>query len=194
MFKSLALAAALTCAGATASSASVVINVTDTGSTLLFGFSGSMDLTGLTFDGSGPVGTGISPGVPAINIGPSGVSTYDFYNLSSVSALGAGNVGFSISGAGDVFSINISLSGAPAAFGVPVGYTGGPLSGSMTVDASDFATVGLSDGDIFDWGASNGETITVRVGSAVAAIPLPAGALLLGTALAGFGIARRRKV
>jgi hypothetical protein len=47
---------------------------------------------------------------------------------------------------------------------------------------------------MFDGGATNGAYVSVDfIGPAISPVPLPAGALLMGTALAGFGALRRRK-
>jgi hypothetical protein len=53
----------------------------------------------------------------------------------------------------------------------------------------------FSTTSFFDGGATNGALVSLDlIGSApISPVPLPAGGLLLGTALAGFGLMRRRR-
>lgn len=67
----------------------------------------------------------------------------------------------------------------------------------MEITADDGTVFGLSFQQGSSWliDGDSGFTLsaTVELVSEVSAVPLPAGALLMGTALAGFGFARRRK-
>lgn len=86
-----------------------------------------------------------------------------------------------------------AVSGATFTAGTP----GTPVTGNFQWDSTGaavgayIATIRGSDGSLSDQG-----TITVNLSAAAivpSAVPLPAGFLLLGSAMAGFGLMRRRR-
>jgi hypothetical protein len=58
--------------------------------------------------------------------------------------------------------------------------------------SSHFSSL-FANTSMFDGGATNGAYVSIDLIAPIAPVPLPAGALLMGTALAGFGALRRRK-
>ena len=84
--------------------------------------------------------------------------------------LNPGTAGFT-GGAGDTFTIDFGTL-------VSTGFQGG--GGNLTFDVDTFGTVSATV--VYDYDAT----------TVVSTVPLPAGALLLGTALAGLGFARRK--
>jgi hypothetical protein len=92
-----------------------------------------------------------------------------------VGGFGGGGGGSSPSGVG----------GGGGYFGGGGGYFGGGGS-------SHFSSL-FTNTSMFDGGATNGAYVSIDLIAPIAPVPLPAGALLMGTALAGFGALRRRK-
>ena len=69
---------------------------------------------------------------------------------------------------------------------------GGSLVSTQNLTAT-FSAIDVTQPLTLSWsGLAGGEQISMRV-AAIAAVPLPAGMLLLGTALGGLGLARRKK-
>ncbi|MEE4121203.1 MAG: PEP-CTERM sorting domain-containing protein [Paracoccaceae bacterium] len=181
-------ALALCCSSVTGSAVALTIDAVETGSDVIFTFSGDIDLTGLVDDGVGPTIPGVTPNIGEMVFVPER-QDLQFYNLSTApnpNVFGSGGTSpLPTSVTGDLFEITpLSLSGAPAALGVATTFTGGPISGSMTFAGSSFSSLGLTEGT-YVWTSVN-DTFTLNIGDdGATVIPLPA---TLPLALAGLGL------
>ena len=77
----------------------------------------------------------------------------------------------------------------------PAGYTAGDtLTGSMTFNNTDLATMGFTPGDSGSWsGGAGTANYTVSAGSGVSAVPEPSSSLGLAGLILGSACWRRRK-
>lgn len=124
----------------------------------------------------------------------SGSLTVDTYvNPFWATAVAQSNVQLELS-----FTNNVYANLNPAAtlsFGgntINLVQAGGNLVTTQNLTAA-FSAIDVSQPLTLSWsGLAGGEAISMRV-AAIAAVPLPAGMLLLGTALGGLGLARRKK-
>ena len=153
--------------------------------------SGPLDLTGLSFTVSSIIFTGIVPVLGEISTGPHPVGLEDFYSGVAGPA-GFGSSGgpiFADSGSGD----SVGIHGNLGLLGVPLGYVSGTdLSDTMTFFNQSFATLGVTPGTyVWTWGTGPNQNFTLIIGAA--AVPEPASAALLGTALAGLLLAGARR-
>ena len=179
------LAVTLVATLAVSARAAVIISANEVGPDVVFSYNGSIDLTG---------NTGFTDHVtPVMRIDPSGSTqivalsapNYTAYDMviSGPATFGTGGQTDADSGTGDNFYV-LPFADAVA---VPIGYTSGdPLSGSITFDNTDLATLGVNTGT-HAWTLPN-DTITLNV------VPEPATyAALFGLAALGFVCARRRR-
>jgi PEP-CTERM motif len=174
--------------------ASVLIDIYQTGGNVVATGSGTIDLTGLTFDFSAAVG-GMGAVVPFDGIaavGPDNVA--DVYTgVSGPASFGPGATTFGSSGSGDAFGVAASLLPSPVLF-VPEGYVSGTaLSGSSTFASETIASLGLAPGTyVYTWAipGSIGDSLTVNIG-----VPEPStwAMMLIGFAGLGFAGYRQRK-
>ncbi|MDB2406925.1 hypothetical protein N9W17_00110 [Jannaschia sp.] len=168
----------------------VVMEIDEVGMDVIATFSGTIDVSGLPSDGTSEFfNTRLIPVVPIVSFssGP-----FDFYNMTSTFQ----NLGFSErtspdSRTGDVFALADSRSGAPGVLGVASGFTSRSVSGSMTFLNTDIAGLGLCEG-VFTAATAN-DTITLTVGDAIAAVPLPATLPLLLAGLGAVAMTRRKR-
>ena len=187
------VAGTLICFDHSAANAAVVINVVESGSDVIFSYTGQLDLTGLGVSGSyGNGGGGYL--VPSSGQFSPGVGNYDIYSLSPLTSFGSGSYTPSTSDTGVSKFGLIDLMGTYLA--VPQGYTSNSsLSGGSTYSSSTFSSLGLTTGTYTT--SLPSDTITMNIG--VAPVPAPLPLLGLGAA-AAFSrklkqrIALRRKV
>ena len=171
----------------------VIINFEETGGNVTMDLSGSLDLTGATPSGGGPIGLALFSPTSSIAdaILLTGTGLIDRYlSLSGPSVVGGG-------GPPTVFpdspsSTSFWLRPLANEFAVPSGYASGdPLNITLTFTGQTFMSLGLTEGDQFVWTLPN-DTITMNIGPL--SVPAPAG---LPLALAGLGavafVRRRRK-
>jgi len=171
-------------------SASIVINIVESGGNVEASYSGSIDLgatTGLFFSGSGSGFSGYVPNSGAIGFTTDTSAQYTI-DLSSWTAFGTGGFGNWDTSSGDALDLF-----ANPVLGVPFGYISGTsISGSATKNGSSFVSLGFTPGSYVSTfsNGSNTDSITVNIG----AVPVPAAVWLFGSGLLGLvGIARRKK-
>ena len=131
--------------------ASVVFDITQVGSNVVITGSGTLDLTGLTYNFSTYAPTEVVPSLNTVLIGPAG-GAVDVWSgfTSSPATLGPGGTTLASSGTGETFGIN------DMALDVPGGYTSGEsLFGSSTFDNTTIASLGFTPGTyVFSWDSS----------------------------------------
>lgn len=180
MLVTLLTAAALFAVSATARAA-VIITAMEVGGNVVFTGSGELNLAGVSSNGGYTTPGGINPRTPFLGLGanPSDVNTeVDLYGLLEIPSVPFGSYVPTIadSGTGDHFGVD-DVVGAGPAFFVPNNYvSGAPLSGSLTFNGTDFATLGIVPGAyVWNWGAgANADSITLNI------VPEPATITLLG--------------
>ncbi|MCP5156689.1 MAG: hypothetical protein H6983_21105 [Ectothiorhodospiraceae bacterium] len=191
MFRSVVgFAAALTIfVGAAPSHAAVIFNASQSGPDVVFSFSGSLDLTGL----SGPTFSCCSVSQINPQFGNFGTffGDYDRYTgLLTAPAFGTGGLTATGLRTGDILNVN----GPGLAFNVQQGYVSGDaLAGSFTFANATMASLGLTTGN-YVYTLPN-DTITLSIPSFPSSeVPLPASLALMLTGLLALGgtAARRR--
>jgi hypothetical protein len=185
----LALAAGLLIAAP--ASANTVLSFDQVGGDVVGTISGTLDLpdTPLTYTSNAPL-----PFVYGLyGIARNGDGTaqaYDLYLVSGPSNFGVLGGGFATASSSDINTM-FSLDGTEGRFYVPHGLASAIFSGGMTFLGTTFAQLGLAVGT-YNYLFSNGQQFTVQV-NALAAVPLPAGALLLVSGLGALAVFRRRR-
>jgi hypothetical protein len=177
--------------------AGLMITALESGSDVVFSYSGSIDLTGAP----GPVGgrgaAFINAGAPALSFQSFSSGQADFYSLPSpppaFPGFGSGGPSAPSSTTGDI----LRLSGAsnPHELTLPAGYTSNTaLSGSMTFLGQSFASLGLTPG-VYVWDLTfidgPAQDATIRIGSAE--VPAPGTFALLGLGLGGLRALRQKR-
>jgi len=181
----------------------MIVNIQEQGSDVVASYSGSIDLTGIGFNGLGSASVNQLWAADGQLVLQNGVAT-----KASITAFGKNpwTVAPSAFGTGAVFSPDTVSAAAGNAFGFrtdgffiePSYVSGDPISGSMTFENQTLASLGINVGNgIMNATFSSGDTLTVNAISA-SAVPDQSSSLL---ALAGsigliFGSAfwRRRKL
>ncbi len=178
--------------GSMAANAAVMINVTESGSDVFFDTSGSLDITGASFQGGIGYSDGIISGGSNWYVGSGTGNSVDSYALTGFDGAFGTNLSF-ISNPSSVFGDDFFIwgnGGDIEQVGVEVGYTSGDaiLSG-MVFSNTTIAGLGMITG-IYDYLLPN-DTITLNIGGAV---PEPSIIALFIVGLSGLGLARRRKL
>jgi hypothetical protein len=166
------------------SHATVIIDVNQSGADVVFTYSGTINTTGLPF-----IFTVTNPPSPSITLNQFGTSQiinittgmHDIYGgIGAVLPLGTPGSFQPDTSTGDSFAIN----GIISRLELPLGYiSGANITGSMTFLATDFATLGLTDGLSFTITLPN-DTITYNANASASAVPAPAAVWLLISAFA----------
>lgn len=174
--------------------AGVVIDITDSGGNVNVTATGSLDLTGATFDHEQPYSTGIIPGGDNWYIALGTTPGMDWYQLTSVSLPFGSDTSFfaSSSTSGDAFSI-WGEAGIMPLVGLPTGYTSGTLiSADMVFFGESIAGMSLMPGT-YVFTIPN-DTITLEIGGSSVPEPSTCAMMLNGLAALVFaGYRRSRK-
>jgi PEP-CTERM motif len=170
--------------------AGLVIDVVQSGGDVVATASGSLDLADLTDFGSGDVIPSVNPRIADLIIGPPGGGPVDTYTgFSGPTNFGSHVITPTSSATGDIIGIN----GGLGYIFVPAGYvSGSALSGSMTLDNTTIAGMGMTSGTYtWTWGTgADADSLTVNIAS----VPEPSTLVLAGAALlAGLGTWVRRR-
>ena len=169
--------------------ANVIATINQVGTSVVGTGSGTVDLAGLTFLGSGSLAAGVNPSIAAFNAGS---GAYDDYSgVSGPTSFGIGGPSFPASSS---TGNPVSIFGQAGELRLPQGYlTGGPLSGTFTFNNATFAGLGVTPGTyVWTWGTgvhADSFTINAGVGVPDAGSTLP----LLGFALLGLAALRRKQ-
>ena len=180
--------AALVCARP--AHAVVVMTLEQVGPNVVATGSGTVNLTGLSFDGFG-LAPYIFPG-EAVLLEGNGNTLEAYGGIPGPTNFGSGLGTFASTGTGDP----LAIEGTFGEIGVPFGYvSGAALSSTATFDNITLAGLGVTDG-IYTWTWGSGtdaDSLTLYAGvPAPTSVPEPAPALLLTLAAAAFALLRRR--
>ena len=188
LFKRVAGAAAVVAGVALGSGAqaAVIWTFEESGGDVVSSHSGSLDIAGLSVFGSGFSETSMISGRAAVLSG--GLNTDVYSGLVGPASFGTAVTKTIGAGSGSVFGI----VGDVGILVVDAGYaSGAAISGALNFAGESFASLGMTQGT-FVFSLPN-DTVTVQIGPTPAAVPLPAGGLLLASALAALGLRRRRQ-
>jgi VPDSG-CTERM motif len=173
------------------------VTLEQVGSNVVANGSGAINLTGLTFFGSG-VGV-LTPGIVAdfgtIIMGPSAFVNVDsYYGFTGPRSFGSGDTVFRPNtSSGDAFAFEAPGPFLTGQITAPQGYVSGTaLSDSMTFNNATFASLGVTPGTyVWRWGAGANQNFTLHIGAA--GVPDGGSTVsLLGCALLGLGALRRK--
>jgi hypothetical protein len=149
---------------------------------------GSIDLSGLTYDGSLGASGDLAAGRGVFVTGMTNpVSVY--LPISDPGSFGDGMDMNPNSVVGDIFGVN-----GESEIGVPVGYVSGTaFTSGATWDSTTLAALGVTPG-VYQWTWGSGadaDSFTLHIGEA-SSVPEPATLALFGLGLIGIGLSRRR--
>jgi hypothetical protein len=173
------------------------VTLEQVGSNVVANGSGAINLTGLTFFGSG-VGV-LTPGIVAdfgtIIMGPGAFVNVDsYYGFTGPRSFGSGETVFRPNtSSGDAFAFEAPGPFFTGQITVPQGYVSGTaLSDSMTFNNATFASLGVTPGTyVWRWGAGANQNFTLHIGAA--GVPDGGSTVsLLGCALLGLAAVRRK--
>ena len=171
-----------------------VIDITQVGANVVVTGSGVIDLSGLTFLGTGPLpGFGIIwPDAAEILVGTGNVDLYT--GATGPTSMGTGAETLADTGSGGQFGVG-DLTGTTIIF-VPAGYDGTTLSSSSTFDNTTLAKLGFSPGTYtYTWAPSptaEDGSLTINV---TGGVPEPStwAMMLAGFAALGYAGYRRSR-
>ena len=166
------VAGSIICFDHSAANAAVVINVVESGSDVIFSYTGQLDLSGLTISGNGTWG-GAGILFPDTGLFQPGSGTYDTYPIASLVSFGNQTFSQATSSSGaNRFGLFPGMNGPELL--VTQGYvSNSSLSGGITYSGS-FSSLGLTQG-VYTTNLPS-DTITMNIG----AVPVPAPLPLLG--------------
>ncbi|MEM7147384.1 MAG: hypothetical protein AAF591_19875 [Verrucomicrobiota bacterium] len=173
----------------------VIVTVTESGGDVIFSAMGTLNIDALSLDTSGDSIAGVVPSFAmgmdsefSLGADPASSLDVDFYvGLTALGgALGPGTAAvFPTSGTGDRFGISLGNE-----VRVPDGFvSGGTINATSVFGATDFATIGLTQGTyVWSWGnAGTADQITVNI------VPEPSVVVFVGAFCFGLGVVRARR-
>jgi hypothetical protein len=150
------------------------VTLEQVGSNVVATGSGAINLTGLTFFGSG---VGLTPGISAdfgiISMGPGGaVKTDSYFGFHGPTHFGSGGLFHPNTSSGDPFAFEAPIPFFHGEITVPQGYvSGAALSDTMTFNNATFATLGVTPGTyVWSWGGGANQNFTLQI---VGTAPVP---------------------
>jgi hypothetical protein len=173
--------------------ASVLINVTQSGGNVDVTATGSLDLTGATFNHAQPYNTGIIPGSSNWYVALGATPGMDWYDLTSVMLpYGTSGTFFTSSTtSGDAISI-WGFGGGQPQVGVSTGYTSGTaISADMTIAGETIAGMTLIPGT-YTFTIPN-DTIVLQI-AGTTSTPEPSTLTMMLSSLGAFGLAGYRRL
>ncbi len=164
--------------------AGYVVTLQETGGNVVATGSGPIDLTGLSFAFSGIAESAMASGIGGIVTGVGAIDVY--MGFTGPTNFGSGDLILADSGSGGLTAID----GTDDQLAVPSGYVSGdPLSDTATYLGQTFLSLGVIPGTYeWSWGTGPNQNIMLIIPGSTA-VPEPASAALLGTALAGLLLA-----
>jgi protein with PEP-CTERM/exosortase system signal len=145
--------------------AGYIVTLEQVGLNVVAAGSGALDLTGLTFDGSGGGSAGMQPKFVAfILTGPTSSLISDYAGVSGPTSFGTGASTSANSGTGALVGIFSSLARGDLV--VPQGYVSGTaLSDTSTYNNATFSTLGVTPGTYeWTWGIGLNQNFTLKIG------------------------------
>jgi hypothetical protein len=175
--------------------ADYVVNLTQSGGNVLATGSGTINTTGLTFNGGGSFdgAATLEPSQGLATFGPTDLVHVGFFlGISGPSSFGTGGPDHANSGTGDF--VGVGPFGGQLQLVVPADYvSNSQLNSSEVWSGQTFNSLGLTPGTYaWTWGSgADASSFTMNIG---AAVPEPSSLALCGLGLAGvFGYLRRRR-
>lgn len=146
----------------------VTLTIQESGADVVWSYSGSLDLSNLTFDGTNTISAGFNAGAAIWAAGPATQTTVHSYSGDAFVTFpadfgGAGGAPAS-TGIGDI--LGVIGGGLGRTLLVPDGYVSNTLiSGSTTYINNTLSSIGLTEGSYtYSWGSGTNESITVLIG------------------------------
>jgi hypothetical protein len=174
----------------TAADAAITVNIVESGPGVIAIATGTLDLTGLTSQGTFSFSPFIRPSIGYVGVGIP-INYVGYSGMTGPSNWGLGGITGSSQTVGAPFGINASGFGTPYVF-VPVGYLSGTfIGGQASWFGQSFSSLGLTPGTYVY--SSNYDTVTINVGA-----PVPETAtwamMIAGFCAIGIALRRRRKL
>lgn len=175
------------CVSVPSAQAAYTVTLLQQGPDVLATGSGSINLTGLFFVGSGTGDkAGVSGGLGIIVVGPVPFQPADGY-AGYAGPVAFGSLGLLTASSGSGNRVGIDQDSGELF--VPASYvSGSTLSSSATWDNKTFASLGVTPGTyVWSWGSgANADNFTLHIGAA--AVPEPASLTVLAMGLVGLGM------
>ena len=195
--RGVAIALAATVLLPAAAIAGIEITISESGTTTVLTYSGSIDTIGLTkIPGAISTTNSINPAAGLVEIG----SSADLFTINGTPSSQTFGTGGAVTAATASGSPVWILFSAPTFLGLPVGYvSSSSISGGMTFPGT-FTTLGITANitRTFSWGGGGaGRTVTLTTGSSASGVPEidPTGmATVLALVTGALALAERRRL
>lgn len=178
------------CFPATANAA-VDISILEVGSNVVATSTGSLNLTGLILQGGYINPQALQGNTAFVATGMDGTLN-GYSGFTGPASFGSGGIAFGTGTGSTIFGINGgSFAPTVLVFVTPTYISGSAIASTLSLANSTFASLGLTPGT-YRYVSAN-DTVTVTIGSGVAAVPEPASWAMMIAGFAGIGFAMRRR-